>query len=276
VTHGLSELALLLRVTACWNYHYIASDFHKNDLKARSLTSCHRNKLHIQAAQFEAPLPTIDSLNSTLLYPLYRNMTQTTPDLDIESQSSALDNWVSPNPYDVSNSTQVNVNHHSNLEDFGFNHLKISVPVLPSNVPKYLDDLVFTSVKAERAYIQFVQNKLYAARSFILKEIALNLDSNRRMDKDLTAVSLTKAPIIFAFHTQELIRDLVKLRSQIQKLGEDKSANDDEIQVLARDYLRAWKELQSVLVGLLPEEVMERRRAETIMASVLGENLVEE
>jgi hypothetical protein len=188
--------------------------------------------------------------------------------------SGVAQNWSSPNPahnLNIYGNNSANLKHPSNLVDHGFNHLNLSTEfILKAHDVPQLQEPIFTDCDDERQYMHIVAEKLKMAKLFILKEVELGLDPNRRMDKDPTAFELTKGPIVFANYTQELIRDLVTLRIKLEELGED--GDEKKVQEAAAQYQWAWKEMRVTLLSLLPgdDEQVKYDRAEEMMFEVLG------
>jgi hypothetical protein len=67
------------------------------------------------------------------------------------------------------------------------------------------------------------------------------------MGKDQTVFLLSAEPISFGFYTQEVIRDLVKLRIGMLELGTNESENEERLQDLRHGFLWTWNELKSML-----------------------------
>jgi hypothetical protein len=189
----------------------------------------------------------------------------------------AVSLWPSKDPHSASNKDEL---HRINLIDYGFNHLDIPVPnpVSFADLPTLPEAQTFKDPAKEAAYLQLIANKLSLTKDFILKENELGLDSNRRVDKDPTAVLLAKGSITFSFYTQEVIRDLVNFRIKIFDLGQnDEYENEEALQKLGHEFFWAWRELKGLLLNLVPKTRDEVRDkwVEIIMVEVLGENLVE-
>lgn len=184
--------------------------------------------------------------------------------------------WPGKEPHDYPNNNSL---HRINLIDYGFNYLNIPVPETPrvSDTPALPAAPSFKDPAKQATYLQTITAKLCSAKDFILKEIELGLDSNRRMDKDATAILLAKGPIAFNFYTQEFIRDLVKIRNKIHELGGNEDENEEELQKLGHEWLWFWKELKGAVVALVPKVRVETQQkwAEEIIVGALGENLVE-
>jgi hypothetical protein len=188
--------------------------------------------------------------------------------------SGVAQNWSSPNPahnLNLHGNNSANLKHPSNLIDHGFNHLDLPTSIIPKahDVPHFQEP-IFTDCDDERQYLHIVAEKLKMAKLFILKEVELGLNPNRRMDKDSTAVELTRGPIVFTNYTQELIRDLVTLRIKLEELGE--GGDEKEVQTAAAQYQWAWKEMRVTLLSLLPGDGVQVKydRAEEMMFEVLG------
>jgi hypothetical protein len=187
-----------------------------------------------------------------------------------------MSTWPSPDPYDPAN---INPEHKLNTADHGFNRLGISNPIVTfMDPPERPKPPTFISIIDERAYLSAILQKLALARQFVEKEIELKLDTNRRMDKDVTAQLICAPPIVLNLQTQEVVRDLVKVRGEMMELVEKEGESAHNLQELGREFLWAWKELKGMLEWLVPgkSEVVRRGRAEVIMVEALGECLVEE
>lgn len=191
--------------------------------------------------------------------------------------STVAANWSSPNPGHHLNThphNQTNLKHPSNLVDHGFNHLNLhthSVPLV-HDIPTFQEP-TFPDPHDEQLYFNTLQEKLKMAKLFILKEVELGLDPNRRMDKDPPAVALTQPPVVFTNYTQELIRDLVKLRIELERLRRLGADGDvKEVQDAIAPYQWSWKEMRSILSSLVPGDYMKIRhdRVEKMMFEVLG------
>jgi hypothetical protein len=184
--------------------------------------------------------------------------------------------WPSPNPYDNANTDP---SHRLNLKDHGFNYLGISGPIVSPPDPLNLALTYtprFSSTPTENSYLTHIAQKLHLGQQFIHAELAVALNPNRRMDRDATALLLCAPPISLTLYTQEVLRDLVKVRMEILKLGKDEMANEDRLQILGHEFLWTWNELGGILEGLVSWSVgMKRNRAEKIMVVVLGESLIE-
>ncbi|KAF2829007.1 hypothetical protein CC86DRAFT_403658 [Ophiobolus disseminans] len=164
-----------------------------------------------------------------------------------------------------------------NAMDYGFNHLNlpeypygnpISEPIYPEAPPK-----AFNTVEDATQYMELLQKKLRLAHEFIQKEIESGLDPHRNMDRDPTAVLLSTSPLYISYFTQELIRKLIKLRAQADALLDKSEA---EQQVWAQEFLWSWTQLKIVVTILMSgrDEEQESERAEIVMESVLGNNMV--
>jgi hypothetical protein len=170
-----------------------------------------------------------------------------------KSQKPANDimsTWPSPNAYDTANT---NPEHSLNAADHGFNHLGIPNPIVSAAAsPAQLTRPTFTHAVDEKKYLYAMMQKLSIARAFVDKEIELKLDPNRRMDRDATSRVLCKPPITFSFYAQEVVRDLVKLRKEIEEVAKKEGRNAEKLQELGYEFLWAWKELRGILEGLVP------------------------
>jgi hypothetical protein len=185
------------------------------------------------------------------------------------------DTWPSPSPY---NTTNTDPSHKLNLKDRGFNHLGIPTPILSTcDLPVIPTAPALLSPTTEESYITQIAQKPSLAQRFIHAELDLALNLNRRMDKDATTQLLCTPPISLTLYTQEVLRNLIKLRIEMLDLGKDESANEGKLQVLGHEFLWAWNELRGVLEGLMPGGDVEMRRemAERVLVGVLGESLVE-
>ena len=191
-------------------------------------------------------------------------------------------NWASSDPRNLINHhgyNKANITHVSNLNDHGFNHLNTPVPVPGDHDTVFPQDPpTFNTVDEERKYVDLLEQKLEAARDFILKETELGLDPSRCMDKDPTAILLAKPPMVLNFYTQELIRDIIAQRPRLVELSDIQEANQQEVQELVPRFLRVWKELQAVIAILVSgkSEEVKVERARILMTRVLGENPVVE
>jgi hypothetical protein len=105
-------------------------------------------------------------------------------------------------------------------------------------------------------------------RGFIRKEIELNLDPNRHMQKDKMAMLLAEPPILFSLYCQECIRDVVTLRRQIV----DEMVDAPEEEELRGRFDETWREVKAVVTVLMPGESQEvkKERAERAMVKVFG------
>lgn len=199
-----------------------------------------------------------------------------TPKKITPSPDNAVSLWHSQEPQDSTNNDPLT---KPNLVDYGFNHLNIPVPdyipMTPAPAPP--DAPSVKDPTKQTAYLQTITAKLSSAKDFVLMEIEINLDPNRRMDKDVTAMLLAKGPIALNFYAQEVIRDLVKMRNKIHELGEKEDENEEELQQLGYEWLWYWKELKGAVVALVPKARVETQQkwAGEVMVGALGENLVE-
>jgi hypothetical protein len=186
-----------------------------------------------------------------------------------------MSTWPSPNAYDTAN---INPEHRLNATDHGFNHLGIPNPIVSAAAsPAQLTRPTFTHAVDEKKYLYAMTQKLALVRAFIYKEIELKLDPLRRMNRDATSQVLCKPPITFTFYAQEVVRDLVKLRKEIEEVARKEGRDAEKLQGLGYEFLWAWKELRGILVGLVPgKREVRRGRAERVMEGALGECLVEE
>ncbi|KAH7088778.1 hypothetical protein FB567DRAFT_619591 [Paraphoma chrysanthemicola] len=168
--------------------------------------------------------------------------------------------------------------HNANNIDHGFGTDRPAFETPIHDPAPFPDIPKLDNVTEERTYVASIEEKLSVAQAFIRKETELSVDPTRNPYKDPVAVELAKGPIMFTFRTQEVIRDLVTLRVKLYKLAEDQEKNEAELQVVMVQYLWAWKELRGVLVWLMPgpTEGERERRAEVVMANVLGANIVDE
>lgn len=182
----------------------------------------------------------------------------------------------------------------------------------PNNTPELdISSPEFTDREAEDQYRCLLKNKLALARQFVLVEIGHNLNPNRSMSLDETAMLLAEGPIVFTLYAQECIRDLVILRSKLvdcwnaaqaeeQRIrelqqndaGDDAAtlrntlaevvkaqrATESRIQLVGNDHVWAWNEMGSILGYLLPVGPEEYKKcyAEWLMEQVFGVNMVEE
>ncbi|KAF2027641.1 hypothetical protein EK21DRAFT_114581 [Setomelanomma holmii] len=196
---------------------------------------------------------------------------------------SVYANWISADPYDYRHQqgfNHENIAHPSNDVNHGFGTDRPAlVSACPNaNVNIFPHKPKLDTVDDEAKYIELIENKLITARDFIKKEWELGLDANRNMNKDPTAVELTKGDMMLTFRTQEVIRDLVNYRPEITRLAEDQEANAESLQLLLAHFSWCWKELKGIVVTLVPGPNYEERlrRTEIIMTNTLGENMVEE
>jgi hypothetical protein len=97
------------------------------------------------------------------------------------------------------------------------------------------------------------------------------------MDKDPAARFLATPPILITNYTQELIRDLIKLRVQATKITNPEGPEALEICI---KFVWAWNELKCVIrimmAGQDDADAQKARRADECMVKVLGEHIVEE
>lgn len=199
--------------------------------------------------------------------------------------------------------------------DYGFNHLSIPAPIpsplTPSSFlhtyPTFHPDPPGTpnaqtaSDKATK-YAHLIHAKLVLVKRFVVLEREMGLDRGRAMHKDQTARALAEGPIVFDLGVQEVVRDLVWLKGEIEQQlemgrGEDAGEKfegkgkgkqkqkdgevqwkdehellEERMQELLRKYWWAWEYLVGRVVGMCPlaEGKELRDWVERVVDKVLG------
>jgi hypothetical protein len=184
--------------------------------------------------------------------------------------STVAEHWISPNPNNSHNwhgYNTANLSHHSNLIDYGFNHLNLPAAVPTPADPIMIEEPTFKNKPTEELkYLATVQEKFAMVKAFILKEKELGLDPNRSMDNDITAQALQQRPIVFTMRAQQLVRNIIDEAGMLAELGHDQEGKAEALLRCMAEYIEAWREM---LVPGKSEEVKEQR-AERTMIRVLN------